>query len=82
MDTGQVTTRYLPRGGSYLSASDKRIQVYWPDELVASTAAESTAAEAAGRWVQVTWPSSQVEYYRLTMGCENVLVQGMGQATY
>lgn len=57
-------------GGSYLSHSDQRIHLYWP-------ASSSDASQAL--YVDVRWPTVEIERFSIEPAKENTLVQGEGQ---
>ncbi len=65
-EQGKRYSRFNIGGGSYLSASDRRLQVYW------SSHSEQIA-------VEVVWPSGLRENFDIASSRETVLRQGTGR---
>jgi hypothetical protein len=57
-------------GCSYLSHSDQRMHLYWP---------EGSAVATDQHPLEVHWPSGEVEEFIIFPNMENVLVQGAGE---
>ena len=57
-------------GCSYLSHSDRRVHLYWPENPAASTESHR---------VEVQWPSGEKENFSFQPATETTLVQGEGQ---
>ncbi len=57
-------------GCSYLSHSDQRVHLYWP---------EDSAAATENHHMEVQWPSGETEEFAFHPSTETTLVQGDGQ---